>query len=166
MKYLYLVRHAKSSWDHPGLNDFDRPLNERGIRDAPKMGEYLATQDILPQAIISSTANRARQTALALATSMRIPSANISENGQIYAASVTSLISVVQTWDDEQETIMMVGHNPGIAELAAILTDEHMADVPTCTVIAIELNVKRWCDVMPACGTHIFRISASMLMNS
>jgi len=96
MKRLYLVRHAKSSWDHPGLEDFDRPLNKRGMRDAPKMGEYLAEQRILPQIIVSSPARRAHATATSLAVALQVPPADTVEDDRIYAAATATLLACRQ----------------------------------------------------------------------
>ncbi len=158
MKRLYLVRHAKSSWDHPGLEDFDRPLNKRGMRDAPKMGEYLAEQRILPQIIVSSPARRAHATAISLAVALQVPPADIVEDDRIYAAATTTLIAVIRRWDDTWERVMMVGHNPGMADLAAVLTGAEVGHVPTCTVMGIGLDVARWGDVAPGCGIQWLKI--------
>jgi len=157
MKHLYLMRHAKSSWDHPGLNDFDRPLNKRGIRDAPKMGEYLAQQRILPQIIVTSPAKRAHATAISLAAAV-LPPSGIVENEQIYAASTSTLIAIIQGWDDTWERAMIVGHNPGIAEVAAVLTGGEVGHVPTCTVMELGLDVASWDDIVPGCGTLRLKI--------
>jgi len=159
MKHLYLVRHAKSSWDHPGLEDFDRPLNKRGIRDAPKMGEYLAEQRILPQIIVSSPARRAHATAISLATAMQLPPSVLVEDDRIYTAATSTLIVIIQEWDDTWERVMMVGHNPGIAAMAAVLTGEGVGHVPTCSVLGLGLDVESWSDVAPGCGTLRFSLS-------
>ncbi|MDQ6959747.1 MAG: histidine phosphatase family protein [Mariprofundaceae bacterium] len=158
MKYLYLVRHAKSSWDHPGLEDFDRPLNKRGMCDAPKMGEYLVGQRILPQIIVSSPARRAHTTAISLAAAMQVPPSGIVKDDRIYAAATATLIAVIQEWDDTWERVMMVGHNPGMADMAAVLTDAGVCHVPTCTVMGFSLDIVSWGDVVPNCGIQQFKI--------
>ncbi len=134
MKHLYLVRHAKSSWNHPGLDDFDRPLNKRGMHDAPEMGKYLAEQEILPQRVVTSPARRASATAISL------------------AASMSTLMVVIQAWDDAWECVMMVGPAPGIADVATVLTGADVGHVPTCTVMGLDLDVASWSDVAPSCG--------------
>jgi len=159
MKHLYLVRHAKSSWAHPGLDDFDRPLNRRGTADAPGMGKYLAEQGILPQIIVTSPARRARTTAISLATSMQVPLSSMVEDERIYAASTPTLISVIQSWDNTWEHVMMAGHNPGIADMATVLTGEVTGHVPTCTVMGLALDVVSWSDVAPGCGTLQLKIT-------
>ena len=163
MKRLYLVRHAKSSWDCPGLEDFDRPLNKRGMRDAPGMGEYLAEQGISPRIIVSSPARRAYATAISLASAMQIPSSRIVENGRIYTATVPALAGIIQAWEDSWEAVMMVGHNPGIADTASMLAGEDVGRVPTCTVIELNLDVSRWSHVKPGCGDLIAKIVPSMI---
>ena len=155
MKRLYLVRHAKSSWDHPGLDDFDRPLNERGMRDALDMGKYLAKLGVLPDVIVTSPAVRARQTSEVLAPDMRIPVDNLREDGRIYAASVPVMLEVMRGWDETWNRVMMVGHNPGIAEMVVLLTGEYIDHVPTCTVMEIELDATCWADILPECGVLV-----------
>ncbi len=157
MKHLYLVRHAKSSWKHPGLDDFDRPLNKRGMHDAPEMGKYLAEQEILPQRVVTSPARRASATAISLAASIRLPSSDVVEDGRIYAASMSTLMVVIQAWDDAWECVMMVGHDPGIADVATVLAGADVGHVPTCTVMELGLDVASWSDVAPGCGVLRFR---------
>jgi len=155
MKKLYLARHAKSSWKHPDMDDFDRSLNRRGMRDAPAMGKWLAQRSIRPDALVSSPARRAMQTADALADGMGIPANGIREDQRIYAASTATLIAVIHGWDDAWEGVMMVGHNPGIADVAAALTGEPVGHVPTCAVMDIALDVRCWADVLPESGILI-----------
>jgi len=158
VKYLYLVRHAKSSWDYPGLEDFDRPLNKRGMRDVPKMGEHLVEQRILPQIVVSSPARRAYATAISLAATMQVPPSGIVEDNRIYAAATATLIAVIREWDDTWERVMMVGHNPGIADVAAVLTGAEVGHVPTCTVMGLGLDVASWGDVTPGYGIQWLKI--------
>jgi len=159
MKRLYLVRHAKSSWNHPGLSDFDRPLNKRGMRDAPKMGEYLVEQRVLPQVIVCSPARRAHATAISFATAMQLPPSGIVEDDRVYAAVTATLIAIIKEWDDTWESVMMVGHNPGMADMAAVLAGAGVGRVPTCTVMGLGLDVASWGDVAPGCGSQWFKIA-------
>ncbi len=158
MKKLCLVRHAKSSWKHPDLDDFDRPLNRRGMRDAPSMGKGLARRGTRPDALVSSPARRAMQTAVALADGMGIPSNEIREDERIYTASTSTLIAIIQGWDDTWERAMMVGHSPAIADIAAVLAGEEVSHVPTCTVMELDLDVASWSDVAPGCGALRIKI--------
>jgi len=157
MKHLYLVRHAKSSWHHPNLDDFDRPLNKRGMCDAPAMGKYLAEQGILPQRVVTSPARRASATAISLAAAIRIPPSDVVEDGRVYAASMSTLMGIIQAWDDAWECVMMVGHDPGIADVATVLTGAEVGHVPTCTVMELGLDVAIWGDVAPGCGMLKFK---------
>lgn len=158
MKRLYLVRHAKSDWNHPGLDDFDRPLSKRGMRDAPKMGEYLVEQRISPQIIVSSPARRAHETAISLAAPMQIPPSDFVKDNRIYAAAASTLIAIIHEWDNTWEHVMMVGHNPGMADIAAVLTGENVGHIPTCTVMGLNLDVASWDDVAQSCGTQWLKI--------
>lgn len=158
MKHLYLVRHAKSSWNHPGLSDFDRPLNKRGMCDVSKMGKYMVEQKVLPHIIVSSPAQRAHATAISLAAAMQVPPSGIVEDDRIYAAATATLIAVIQEWDDTWECVMMVGHNPGMADMAAVLTGKGVGHVPTCTVMGLGLDVASWGDVAPGCGIQWLKI--------
>jgi len=166
MKCLYLVRHAKSDWSDAELDDFDRLLNKRGGRDAPKMGKHLVKLSVLPDMIVTSPARRTRETANALAHAMNMPIAEIWEDGRIYAASVSALLEVIRGWDETWDSVMMAGHNPGIAELAVMLTGEPVGHVPTCSVMEIELDVTYWADILPECGTLRFRSSPKDIRDS
>ncbi len=158
MKKLCLVRHAKSSWKHPDLDDFDRPLNRRGMRDAPSMGKGLARRRMRPDVLVSSPARRAIQTAVALADGIGISSNEIREDERIYAASTSTLIAIIQGWDDTWERVMMVCHSPAIADIAALLTGKEVGHVPTCAAMELGLDVTSWSDVAPGCGTLRLKI--------
>ena len=151
MKTLYLLRHAKSSWDDLSLKDFDRPLNERGKKSAPKMGAYIRKKKIKPDLILSSPAVRARQTtelvcdAAALAVTQRY-------EAQIYEASARRLFELVSEIEDEVQAAMMVGHNPGFEALLEVLTGESRR-MPTAALACIELKIDKWTAVAPGCGT-------------
>src|SRR6478609_6616404 len=116
MKTLYLVRHAKSSWDDIDLSDFDRPLNDRGKKDAPKMGKRLKERDIFPDVMLSSPAKRALETCKAIAKALSFPEEKITTDKRLYHASEDQLLKVVQGLKDRHdnvEVIMIFGHNPG-----------------------------------------------------
>ena len=114
MKTLLLMRHAKSSWDNPGLRDFDRPLNERGLKAAPLMGRYLRAQGIAPDLIVSSPAQRAQQTAQLVKEAARC-AAPIRYEAAIYDANLNALLKVLQALDKTTKTVLLVGHNPSFS---------------------------------------------------
>lgn len=158
MKYLYLVRHAKSSWDFPELDDFDRPLNKRGKRNAPEMGLRLATRELKLDAIISSPAKRAITTARNVAEQLEYPLENITELEDIYHATRSELVEVIRGVQDQFKRVMLVGHNPAFTDLANFLKepDYHIGNVPTCGVVAIEFSLNYWNDVSKHCGRMLF----------
>lgn len=142
MKKLLLLRHAKSSWDDASLPDFERPLNERGRRAAPLMGKLMREQKILPDLVISSPAERARQTiALVLEAAAIKPEMRYDE--RIYEASVARLLEVISEIDDDKREVMLVGHNPGFEDLLERLTGENER-MPTAALARITLNSEKW----------------------
>ncbi len=155
MKKLYLARHAKSSWKEPDLDDFDRPLNKRGKRDAPFIGQKLKEKNILPDMIISSPAKRAITTAKELASQMGFPKDNIVLDENIYEASGGELLSIIQQVNDKHESLMLVGHNPAFTSLHNYLADQYIDNIPTCSIAFIDLNVDSWKEVEPNTGTLV-----------
>ena len=121
MKTLLLMRHAKSSWDNARLSDYERPLNERGRRDAPRMGELLRREGLTPDLIVASSAKRAATTAELVALELSLDS-DIRYTEQLYLAEPDAYITLARQLDDGIETLLMVGHNPGIQELVERLT--------------------------------------------
>lgn len=150
MKTLYLVRHAKSDWGHPGLADHDRPLNDRGRRDAPRMGRRLAERGARPDVVRSSTALRARTTAAALVAELE-GEASVELDESMYATSVERLLDVIDALDDAAGSAMLVGHNPEFSALVGRLTGEGV-ELPTCTVAEVRLPVERWADASGTAG--------------
>lgn len=147
MKILYLVRHAKSSWSDAGLNDYQRPLNNRGKRDAPFMGKLLKDKDVYPDKIISSGAVRAFTTARTIASEMDYPVEQIELSEEIYEASASEILDVIHNVDDNVKTLMMFGHNPGFTSLSNYLADKQVDNIPTCGISRIEFEVDSWSDV-------------------
>jgi len=140
MKILYLVRHAKSSWKHPELSDIERPLNKRGKRDAPFIGNQLKEKGVKPDILISSSAVRARKTAEVIAKIIDYPKSKILIDKNIYEASSSELVSIIQGFDDKYDSVMMFGHNPGLTMVNNYLTDSYIDNIPTCGVVGIRLN--------------------------
>jgi phosphohistidine phosphatase len=146
MKTLYLVRHAKSSWDDPSLADHDRPLNERGQRDVVTMGQRLVQRGVKPDVLLSSTATRALTTAEHMAKALGIKRKEIVVIGRLYEAAPDTLLSVIQELGDKPKRVMLVAHNPGLAELAHRLASE-ITEMPTCAIAEFVFAMASWSDV-------------------
>ncbi len=137
MKTLYIARHAKSSWDDPLQSDFDRPLNARGERDAPQIARYLATHGVHPERILASPAHRARRTAEIYHTTL---GGLLQFDRRIYEASVTGLLYLVQEAFEQTDSLMILGHNPGMTELINRLSSASLFNLPTAGVVGIKWN--------------------------
>ena len=147
MKLLSILRHAKSSWEDSSLEDHDRPLNKRGARDAPRMGNLIREQGLVPDTILSSTARRARDTALAVAAAAGFPD-EVRLTRSLYGASPDTCLGVVRELPDTTRHTMIVGHNPTFEELVALLVDEtHI--MPTGALAVVELPIETWRDLDP-----------------
>ena len=144
MKKLFLIRHAKSSWDFPDLPDFERTLNKRGKRDAPFMGKILYKQNIIPDSIITSPAVRALTTAEIFAKELGFPKKDIVRNKNIYDCGLGDLEDIVQSIPDEYSTVFLFGHNPAVTSYSNHLGDKYIDGLPTCAVVGIELNINNW----------------------
>lgn len=156
MKTLYLIRHAKSSWDFPELDDEERPLNNRGKRDAPDMGERLAQRGLFPDLMLSSPANRALTTCKIIAKKLDYPEEAIETDERIYLTSPGELLSVVKATDNTWNTLCLFGHNPGFTDFANRLTGDHLDNLPTCGVYACEFEVDNWEQVAFGKGKKVF----------
>lgn len=145
MKTLLILRHAKSSWKNPSLDDHDRPLNKRGKRDAPRMGKLLRKKDLVPDLIISSTARRARKTAKVVAKASHYDG-EIRLTRSLYHAGPAEYLEVLRDLPDDYQRVMVVGHNPGMEELLELLTDipEFM---PTAALAQVALPIDRWAEL-------------------
>jgi phosphohistidine phosphatase len=141
-KVLLILRHAKSSWDDSSLADRERPLNKRGERDAPRMGDLLRQQRLIPDVIISSDAVRAAMTAEAAGEAAGY-SGEIVFDPLLYAADPDDIIAVLRTVKANTGTVMIVGHNPGLEDLIGQLTGEQHA-LPTAALAEIHLPIDRW----------------------
>jgi phosphohistidine phosphatase len=147
MKLLSILRHAKSSWKDSSLEDHDRPLNKRGTRDAPRMGDLIREQDLVPDVILSSTARRARDTALAVATAAGFPE-EVRLTRSLYGASPDTCLDVLRDLPDSIGHAMIVGHNPTLEELVALLVGKAHV-MPTAALAVVELPIESWRDVAP-----------------
>lgn len=159
MLTLTLLRHAKSSWNHPDLTDFDRPLNDRGKRDAPVMGSYLADHDLVPDLILCSTAKRARET-LSLASDGWRGTPKTEFQDDLYLADSDTMLTKLRSVTAGPRQVMMIGHNPGIHAFACGLIktgDSEMrlalsAKYPTAAITVVEFDANNWADVETATG--------------
>lgn len=151
MKTLLLMRHAKSSWDNDRLADFERPLNERGRHDAPRMGKLLRSHDLVPDLIISSSAKRAASTAEIVAETVSYDG-DIRLADDLYLAEPGQYVLLARQAPAEVDTLMFVGHNPGIEELVEWLTGE-AERMPTAAVACVRLSIADWSQLQAA-GKH------------
>lgn len=148
MKKLILCRHAKSSWDDPYLNDHERQLALRGLRDAPYMAQRLKKKGIFPDAILSSDAERAKATALITAENLNFPKEKILFTEKLYHVSFHSLLTEIKKIDNQQELVLLFGHNPGINDLINFLGAE-CENLPTCGQFGFTFNTQDWTNISP-----------------
>lgn len=149
MKNLYIIRHAKSSWKETSLDDFDRPLNKRGKRDAPLMGNLLKEQGVAPDLIISSPAKRAKDTAKIIAKHVNYKKDILFEQN-IYEAGIYDIDNVVTNIDDNNKTVFLFGHNPALNEYVYQMVELY-DNVPTAGIVHLRFNVDRWSDLCSEC---------------
>lgn len=142
MKTLLVMRHAKSSWAESSLSDHDRPLNTRGMRDAPRMGEHLVRMGLVPDLIVTSTAERARDTALTVQETCG-SAAEVMEARALYHGGVASYVSVLRAVDGVHRQVLVVAHNPGAEDFVTAMTGEHV-EMKTATIAHISLPIDSW----------------------
>jgi phosphohistidine phosphatase len=142
MKTLLILRHAKSSWNNAQLTDYERPLNGRGKQDAPRMGKLLREQDLVPDLIITSSAERALATAEAAALASGYEQ-EIQATRSFYHADPEAYLDALRRLDDSLERVMVVGHNPGMEELAEELTGS-WEQMPTAALAQVSLPINHW----------------------
>jgi phosphohistidine phosphatase len=147
MKTLLIMRHAKSSWDDDSLPDHLRPLNKRGQRDAPRMGRLLARQDLKPDRILSSTAVRARTTAEIVAAELEF-AGEIQLRPDLYHADPEDYLQALAELGDGVNRVLVIGHNPGMEELIAELT-EAAESFPTAAIAVVEIPIEDWRELNP-----------------
>lgn len=150
MKTLLLIRHAKSDWNDPSMKDFDRPLNDRGKRNAPEMAKRLLGKDIKIDALIASPAKRAKKTAELIAKEYDIKKEKIIFIDELYLAEPSVFFDVISKADDDHKHIAVFSHNPGITDFANQLADIRIDNIPTCGVFAIKIDTKHWKDFTEA----------------
>jgi phosphohistidine phosphatase len=159
MKRLAILRHAKSSWDDPDLDDFNRPLNDRGWKAARRIGRELAGRDMKFDLVLSSTAARTRETIDGVQQKYDF-GAPIRFEQELYLASAATLLKFARGLGEEVNAPLIVGHNPGLEQLIAELTSDDaerlrrriLGKFPTAALAILELPARRWADVEPASG--------------
>ncbi|MFY0603455.1 MAG: histidine phosphatase family protein [Flavobacteriaceae bacterium] len=147
MKTLYIVRHAKSSWEYNNVEDIDRPLKQRGIKDAHLLSKYLAEEISKPDVFVSSSANRALHTAVIFCENFEYPLSNLKIKRQLYSFSDGYLVKTVKALDDSFNSAIIFSHDHGINTFVNKFGDKPIAHVPTCGVIGIKFESKHWKDI-------------------
>jgi len=157
VRTLHLLRHAKSSWDDESLDDFDRPLNDRGRRACEALSTYFADEAIVPDLILCSSARRTRETLAGVETALGGPPAEFPD--ELYGAGAETISALIAALPDHVATAMVIGHNPGIEEAALSLAGSGAdlktlrAKYPTGALATIEFEVEIWSEVAPSSGT-------------
>ena len=145
MKTLHLLRHAKSSRKDTSLADFERPLNRRGRRAAALIGRFIKRKNVLPDLILSSPAIRARSTIEIVLESAQLK-VELRYDERLYLASAADLLAIIRQFEEERDTVMLVGHNSGTEDLLHRLTGVQGV-MPTAALAKIALDVEKWSEV-------------------
>jgi phosphohistidine phosphatase len=144
MKTLYIVRHAKSSWEYSGIEDIDRPLKKRGIKDAYLMSKFLSKKVSRPDVFISSSANRALHTAIIFCENFEYPLANLQIKRQLYSFSDGYLVKTVNALDDGFNSAIIFSHDHGLNTFVNKFGNKPISHVPTCGIIGLQFEEKHW----------------------
>ena len=156
MKTLILIRHAKSSWANIGQSDFDRPLNERGQKDAPEMARRLVEKKLRVEQIVHSGSVRTTETMNLFRKVLGLDKKFCISIQELYHASVFQLEETVSVLDDRYDTIALIGHNPGITEFVNTLTNLRTDNMPTCAMFAVRVDTQSWRTFQQAEKTFLF----------
>ncbi len=166
MKTLYLVRHAKSSWDHPELSDHDRPLLEKGKKRTKKIIDFLLEKEVKVDYIISSSAVRALETAKFLARAVQYPLEEVKVDPQVYHANTDRLQDQFYDLSDQFDSVMIVGHNPTFTNFANEFLEDKIDWLPTSAIVCIEFETNHWEQIFEAPRRTKFVVSPRMLKKS
>ena len=156
MKTLYLLRHAKSSWDDPELKDLERPLADRGIRDIPKMASRFQQRGDTVDCVVTSPALRAKTTAKMVADQIGFPPDEVASNPEFYFAGVGMFMKVVSLLDANCQSAMLVGHNPTITEFADGICYGRIDRIPTCGLLKLQFPVQDWEEIQEVLGELVY----------
>jgi phosphohistidine phosphatase len=156
MKTILLVRHAKSSWENFSVTDEERPLNDRGKKNAPEMAKRLLKKNIRIDAFISSPAKRARTTAEYFADEFGVSKKKIILVPELYMATPVAFVNTIKNAPEDAKTIALFSHNNGITEFANMLSDARIDNMPTCAVFAVQADIHNWQDFQPENNSFYF----------
>jgi len=145
-KTLLIMRHAKSSWSNPGLSDHERPLNNRGLRDAPKMARFIESLKLAPEMLVSSTAKRAKSTARLFVENCDEINCEVVTTEELYHAPASAYLNCAGEFADSIQTALLVGHNPGMEHLIELLAGEYER-MPTAAIAHVVFDADSWKDI-------------------
>lgn len=163
MKTLYLVRHGKSSWEDIALQDYERPLLEKGKRRTYKVADNLISREVTPDLILSSHAKRAYTTAGIIARKLGYPKENIAIDDLLYFSGQQAMESIIFGLDDQLEKVMLVGHNPDMTNFANIFLENKTDYLPTSAVVCVQFETTNWKEIFSAKREVLFIISPKTL---
>jgi len=144
MKTLMLIRHAKSDWGTIGARDYDRTLNSRGLRDATTMGKRFKKEGQIPDSFISSTAKRAEKSCQLMSQAMAYPVEKVEWFDNLYLASPSTILDIISKTPAHVSTLAVLAHNPGVTELAELLSGQAIGNMPTAAVVTLTAHVNDW----------------------
>lgn len=147
MKTLFLLRHAKSSWQDPELKDFERPLSARGLKDVPVMASRFQEKEFSVDCIVCSPANRAKSTAKLMAKKIGFPLDDMISNPELYFAGTGMFLKAASLVDETCASAMLVGHNPAITEFVNTMANTDIDNIPTCGLVQLSLPIDDWSDI-------------------
>jgi len=154
-KTLIIMRHAKSNWDDPSLADYDRPLNNHGLRDAPRMAQWLADSELIPDQVIASAACRASQTASIVANNLSLES-DILETRDLYLSGYDAYLEQISYLPNHVDTALIIGHNPTMESLVYLLSGESVS-MPTAAIAVIQLPINSWSDQITSASANLVK---------
>ena len=166
MKNLYLVRHAKSSWEAPGLSDDKRPLLPVGVTKTTLVGEYLKKEDVKIDIMISSQAVRAYETAKIIAGYLNYPVKKILQDRRIYDGPYDRLLDLIYATPDDAKSLMIIGHNPLITQLANLFLHPGIEEMSTSAIVCITFKAVKWEEIPAAKSDKKFHIYPKLLKNA
>ena len=155
MKTLFLIRHSKSSWKDPFLDDFDRPLNKRGKQDAPFMAKKLLENGVSLDLIISSTALRARKTTQKFAKILQLKESQVFWKKKVYEARESDLLEIIKRVDKKYSSIALVGHNPEFTNFSNLVCNHYIYNIPTTGIVQVQFEFDSWAKVKEKSGKFV-----------
>ncbi len=163
MKTLVLIRHAKSSWKHAGLDDIDRPLNKKGRQDAPVMAQALAALAIRPDVFVASPAKRTEATARVIARHLHLPDTFPNMDPAIYEADWEELLKVIRARGGQAKQLWLCGHNPGLFDLINQVSDSRLGKLPSGAIAAVRFPIENWGALEPGSGRLVMFLTPKIL---